>query len=67
MQEERIKNLEIKFAHQDDFIDQLNKIITNHQLTIEKLEREILELKRSHSEGTTSSPRTLADDVPPHY
>lgn len=67
MQEERIKNLEIKFAHQDDFIDQLNKIITNHQLTIEKLEREILELKRSHSEGTTASPRTLADDVPPHY
>lgn len=67
MQEERIKNLEIKFAHQDDFIDQLNKIITNHQLIIEKLEREILELKRSHSEGSMGTPRTLADDVPPHY
>lgn len=67
MLEDRIKNLEIKFAHQDDFIDQLNKIITNHQMIIDKLEREILELKRSHSVEATGTSRTLADDVPPHY
>lgn len=66
MLEERIKNLEVKFSHQDFLVDQLNKIVTNQQLAIEKLQKEILELRLSQSEGTTQ-PRSLEDDVPPHY
>lgn len=64
--EERIKNLEIKFAHQDDLIDQLNKIVTRQQLAIEKMEKEIMEFKLSQNENSAQT-RTLADDVPPHY
>lgn len=67
MLEERIKDLEIKFSHQDDLIDQLNKIITHQQLAIEKLQNDILELKLSQNENSGMSGRTLADDVPPHY
>jgi SlyX protein len=67
MHEERLMNLEIKFSHLDDFVDQLNKIITLQQLRIENLEREILELKRGLSEQNGTTNRSLADDVPPHY
>lgn len=67
MLEKRINDLEIKFSHQDNLVDQLNKIISNQQLLIEKLQKDILELKLSQSENGAQASRTLADDVPPHY
>ncbi len=68
MSEERIINLEIKFAHQEDFIYQLNQIVVQQQKTIERLEKEILDLKRNvNVEGGVSPTRTLQDDKPPHY
>jgi SlyX protein len=66
MLEEQVKNLEVKFSHQDLLLEQLNKIVANHQLTIEKMQQEIIELKLSQGEGS-STPRSLEDDVPPHY
>jgi len=66
MLEEKIKDLEVKFSHQDFLLDQLNKIVANQQLAIEKLQKELLELKLSQSENSAQA-RTLADDVPPHY
>lgn len=67
MLEERIKDLEIKFSHQDDLIDQLNKIVAAQGTVIEKLQNEILELRLSQGDNSTQAGRTLADDVPPHY
>lgn len=68
MNEERITNLEIRFSHQDVFIHELNQIVVAQQKTIERLEKEILDLKRSiNQESGVSSTRTLKDDVPPHY
>lgn len=68
MQEDRIINLEIKFSHQDQLLDDLNKVVTAQQLTIERLEREILDLKRSINGGSSvTGTRSLADDKPPHY
>ena len=67
MLEQRINDLEIKFSHQDHLVDQLNKIISNQQLMLEKLQKDILELKLSHSENGDQTSRTLADDVPPHF
>ncbi|MCM2348715.1 MAG: SlyX family protein [Bacteriovoracaceae bacterium] len=68
MNEERIINLEIKFAHQDNFLDELNKIVTAQQQTIERLEKDILDLKRSiNSEHGVQGNRSLKDDKPPHY
>jgi SlyX protein len=68
MNEERIINLEIRFSHQDDFLHQLNEIVVSQQKTIERLDKEILDLKRSlNSEAGVSSGRTLRDDRPPHY
>lgn len=68
MNEERIINLEIRFAHQDEFLTQLNLIVVEQQKTIERLQKELLDLKRNiNSEGGVSPTRTLADDKPPHY
>jgi SlyX protein len=68
MDEKRIIDLEIRFAHQDDFIHQLNQIVVEQQKTIERLEKDIIDLKRNmNSEVGVSPTRTLADDKPPHY
>lgn len=68
MNDERIINLEIRFAHQDDFLEKLNHVVILQQQTIERLEKEVLDLKRNvNSSNGADSNRTLADDKPPHY
>lgn len=68
MSDERIINLEIKFAHQEDFLEKLNEVVTNQQKTIDRLEKEILDLKRNvNSTNGVDGARSLKDDKPPHY
>lgn len=68
MIEERMINLEIRFSHLEDFVDKLNKVVTLQQQTIERLEKEVLDLKRNASSSVgVDGGRTLADDKPPHY
>ena len=67
MLEDRITELEIKFSHQDHLVDELNKIISNQQISIDKLINEIQNIKISLEGSASQSNRTLEDDVPPHY
>lgn len=68
MDDKRITELEIRFSHQDDFLQQLNEIVVSQQKVIERLEKEMLDLKRSvNTEGGVSGTRSLSDDKPPHY
>lgn len=69
MSEERITELEIRFSHQDDFLHQLNQIVVAQQKTIERLEKEVLDLKRTlqSESGVNTTARSLSDDKPPHY
>lgn len=68
MNDDRIINLEIKFAHQDDFLNQLNSVVTSQQKMIERLEKEILDLKRNmNPSNSVDGNRSLSDDKPPHY
>jgi len=53
MHEDRIIKLEIKFSHQEDFIMQLNEVATSQGRIIERLEKEILDLKRNATIGTS--------------
>lgn len=60
--EERVTNLEIKLTYMEDLVEQLNQELIASFKKIEKLEREIEELKEAVS----------ADDIkpnekPPHY
>lgn len=67
MLEKRLDNLEIKFTHQDDLVDQLNKIVTAQQSIIEGLQKDILEMKLLIVGHDVAGNRTPKDEVPPHY
>ena len=68
MSDERLTELEIRFSHQDEFLHQLNQVVIKQQLTIERLEKEILDLKRNvNSENGIGGTRNLSDEKPPHY
>jgi SlyX protein len=68
MNDERIIGLEIKFAHQEEFLSQLNQVVTLQQKTIERLEKEILDLKSNINSGRgVDGNRSLVDEKPPHY
>jgi SlyX protein len=68
MDEKRLIDLEIRFSHQDDFLMKLNEVVSQQGIKIERLEKELLDLKRSANTGTSvEGNRTLADDRPPHY
>lgn len=68
MNEERMINLEIRYSHQEEFLSQLNKIVTDQQKTIERLQKEVLDLKGSMNlTNSVDAHRTLKDDKPPHY
>ncbi len=66
MIENRLKELEMKFSHQDFLLDQLNKIVANQNIHLEKIQNQVIELKLSQSENSSQN-RSLEDDVPPHY
>jgi SlyX protein len=65
--EDRIINLEIKFSHHDDFLEQLNQVVTEQQGLIERLQKELSDIKGQMNIGSVDPSRTLRDDVPPHY
>jgi SlyX protein len=66
--EDRITELEIRFSHQDMFIHQLNEIVVAQQKTIERLQKDMLDLKRSANSNDGVTPvQGMKDDKPPHY
>lgn len=66
--DERLTELEIRFSHQDDFLHQLNQVVVEQQKKIERLEKELLDLKRNvGSENGISANRNLSEERPPHY
>jgi SlyX protein len=69
MSEERLIELEIKVAYQDDLLHTLNNIVSEQQQQIQRLEK-ICQLlyERINSLSTESNRNnTPIDEVPPHY
>ncbi len=65
--EQRLIDLEIKAAFSEDLLDQLNEIIVHQQQQIDQLIREIAHLRQSSTDGGVGAPRSLHDELPPHY
>ncbi len=61
---QRLEALEVKAAFTEDLLDQLNLTIYRQQLQITQLQRELQALREQQPEGT---PRSLRDELPPHY
>ena len=68
MDEERLIELEIRFAHQEETLRVLNETVIAQQERIERLEQIVRQLaEKALSGGDGFSKGTLQDEVPPHY
>ncbi|AVO47915.1 SlyX protein [Melaminivora suipulveris] len=62
----RLEALEVKAAYAEDLLDQLNLLVYRQQQTIERLQTELADVRRQVPEGG-GAPRSLRDELPPHY
>ena len=63
---ERIDALEMRLTYQDVTIETLNQTITAQWVEIDKLTRQIVELKERLQEAESHAPGP-ANEPPPHY
>jgi SlyX protein len=64
--EQRITDLEIKASFAEDTVEQLNAVVVRQQAQIDRLIRELVEL-RDRASAEPGSARMLRDELPPHY
>jgi SlyX protein len=68
MSDERIIELEIKAAYQEDLLQELNKIVAGQQQQIDRLEATCQMLnERIKSLSVEGGAGENVDEVPPHY
>lgn len=65
--ESRLDELEIKASFMEDTLDRLNEVIVRQQQQIELLTRELLALREQQAGAGVAAPRSLRDELPPHY
>lgn len=67
----RVTDLEIKLGFTEDLVEQLNEVIIRQQQQIDLLIREVVQLRdqtRDQGQGDSAlTPRSLRDELPPHY
>ena len=64
---QRLEALEIKASFTEDLLDQLNLTIYRQQQHIDWLLQEVCRLGQQQPEGGGAAPRSLRDELPPHY
>ena len=68
MEEERLIDIEIRLTHQQDHLEQLDKVIVQQQNTIDELIHHIERLNRKLKSVTEDHIKKPEDEVPPpHY
>jgi SlyX protein len=68
MNEERIIEIEIKIARQEDLVESLNQMVYQQQKKIDELQALCAALARRTSDMSGSdNERQPADEKPPHY
>ena len=63
---ERIDALEMRLTYQDEAIETLNQTITKQWLEIDRLTRQLAELRERLQEAESRAPGP-ANEPPPHY
>lgn len=64
---QRLESLEIKASFTEDLLDQLNLTIYRQQELLDRLTREVIQLRQQAPEGGSNGPRDPRDELPPHY
>ena len=66
--DQRLEALEIKSSYTDDALDQLSTQLYRQQSQIDRLLREVMDLRgQLDAARTAGEPLTLRDELPPHY
>jgi SlyX protein len=65
--EPRLTALEIKASFAEDTLDRLNEVIVRQQQEIERLMRELVELREQRTSAEPPVFRSLRDELPPHF
>lgn len=64
----RLEDLEVKLSFTEDLVDRLNEVVVRQQAQIELLARELAQLRQqAFSADPGAAPRSLRDELPPHY
>ncbi len=63
----RITELEIKISFAEDMIDELNRVVFRQQQQIDLLVGEVKALREQAQNAAPGEPRSLRDELPPHY
>lgn len=65
--DKRLMDLEIKVSFTEDLLDQLNQTIYRQQQDMDRLAREVSQLRAQAQESQSGTQRSASDDLPPHY
>lgn len=65
--EQRITDLEIKASFAEDTVEQLNQVVVRQQAQLDRLIRELVELRSQALAAEPGGFRSLRDELPPHY
>ena len=65
--EDRLVDIEIKLARQEDLVETLNRIVYQQQKKIDELEALCMALARQHKEWRDAAAPGSAHEKPPHY
>jgi SlyX protein len=69
MMEARLNELEAKLAFAEDLIETLNQAVIRQQGQIDLLQQQLrlLHQRMQETQPDADAPRTLRDEIPPHY
>jgi len=66
--EDKLVDMEIRFAHQQDYIEQLDRVIYQQQQTIDALAERLAQIeKRLKSAAEANILKPEEESPPPHY
>lgn len=67
--DERLTELEIKLSFCEDLLETLNATVIRQQQQIDRLQAEVRRLREQLAavDPADGAPRTLRDELPPHY
>jgi SlyX protein len=66
-QDARLTALEIKASFAEDLLDKLDQTVIRQQTQIDALISEVLYLRQQIGSAQGDTPRSLRDELPPHY
>jgi len=64
---ERLINLEIKASFAEDLLDKLDQVVIDQQAQMDRLLRELQQLRQHLPAEGSRPPHNLRDELPPHY